>query len=147
MSMEMRVFFAGELPTPAVLNAAMQALGLEVSVGDEEIPLDRYRGFMPMAYGAGEDADESGSEVYVGVASEAIADLGITGVDPALDREVSFRWGGDLMECACANAVAAAIARITGGTIYDDEAGAPISIDAAVTNVRSCISMMRKSGA
>lgn len=94
---------------------------------------------------AGDDADETGVEVHVGDAREAIADLGIEGIDPGLDREVTLRWGGDLMECACANALAAAIAKVKGGTIWDDSAGASIAVEGAVANIHACISLLRKA--
>lgn len=147
MSMEMRVFFAGDLPKPGDVEAELRALGLGFSMRDVETPIDGYGGFVPMLVGEGDDAEETGVEVHVGAAQESIAELGIEGVDPSLDREVAFRWGGDLMECACANALAVAIARVKGGTIWDDSAGASISVEGAVANIHACIALLRKTGA
>jgi hypothetical protein len=131
MSMEMRVFFAGPLPTLAAVTQSMQQLGLNFAITDQELGPDNS-GYMPMSYGNGHDARETGVEVHVGSAVESIADLGIEGIDPKLNNEISFRWGGDAMEGACAEALAAAIATLTGGVILEDQEGIIISVETAI---------------
>src|SRR5260370_9430743 len=132
MSMEMRVFFAGPMPTPVAVTPSMQRLGLNFAITDRQCEFEAYGGFMPMSYGDGADAHETGVEVYVGSARETIDDLGIEGIDPKLNNEISFRWGGDLMEGACAAALAAAIATLTGGVMWDDSEGVIISVETAL---------------
>jgi hypothetical protein len=132
MSMEVTVFFAGPLPTPAAVTKAMQQLGLDFAITDHQSGFDSGGGFMPMSYGAGEDVQETGVEVRMGSARETIDDLGLEGIDPNLDNEIWFRWGGDAMQGACAEALAAAIASLTGGVIWDDSEGVIISVEAAV---------------
>jgi hypothetical protein len=135
MSMEMRVFFAGPLPTPAAVTQTMQRLGLNFGITDQQSGFDSAAGFMPMSYSKGDEAYETGVEVYVGSARETIDEFGIEGVDPKLNNEISFRWSSNAMEGACAEALAAAIATLTGGVIYDDSEGIIISIE---TSIKYC---------
>jgi len=86
---------------------------------------------MPMSYGKGADALDVGVEVYVGSARDTVDGLGIEGVDPKLNNEISFRWS-DEMEGACADALAAAIATLTHGVIWEDYGGTIISVETAV---------------
>jgi hypothetical protein len=132
MSMEMRVFFAGPMPTPVAVTQSMQRLGLNFAITDRQCEFEAYGGFMPMSSGEGADAHETGVEVYAGSARETIDDLGIEGIDPKLNNEISFRWCGDLMEGACAAALAAAIATLTGGVMWDDSEGVIISVETAL---------------
>lgn len=140
MSMEMRVFFAGSMPTPVAVTQSMQRLGLNFAITDRQCEFDAHSGFMPMSYGEGADALETGVEVYVGSARETIDDLGIEGIDPKLNNEISFRWSSDLMEGACAQALAAAIATLTGGVIWDDSEAEIISVETAVKYLREFLS-------
>jgi hypothetical protein len=89
---------------------------------------------MPMSCGKGADTLETGVEVYVSSARETVDELGIEGIDPKLSSEISLRWDGD-MEGACAEALAAAIATLTPGVIWDDSQGAIISV---VTAAKYC---------
>jgi hypothetical protein len=136
MSNEMRVFFAGPMPTPVAVTQSMQQLGLNFAITGHQGEFDADGGFLPMSYGKGEDAHETGVEVYVGSTRETIDDLGIEGIDPNLNNEISFRWGGDALEGACADALAAAIATLTGGLIWDDSGGVIISVETAVKDCR-----------
>jgi hypothetical protein len=98
MSMEMRVFFAGPIPTAQALERTMAEIGLSFKI-TEHVSLGDHSGFLPMTYGLGEDLDETGVEVYSDPAAPDIEDLGITGVDPAFVEQLSFRWGSDMMAC------------------------------------------------
>lgn len=146
MSMEIRVFFAGPLPPPAALAAAMAGFDLRFRLAEPETPLDDASGFVPMTYSAGEDAEETGCEVYLGPAAETISEFAITGIDPALNREIALRWGGDALEGASACALAAAVTHLTGGTIYDDAAGAITTIDAARRAANELIALADAGG-
>jgi hypothetical protein len=141
MSMEMRVFFSGPLPSRQAVQQVMHDLGLLFGISDIHDALDDCSGFLPMTY----KEKETGTEVYVGSAQKTIDELGIGGLDSSLNREISFRWGGDLMECASANALSMAIAKLTGGVIYDDSEGAVLPIDAALQITRSCLMSARET--
>jgi hypothetical protein len=140
MSMHMRVFFAGPRPTPAAVTESMGRLGLDFAITDHELGSDNG-GFMPMSFGKGDDALETGVEVYLGAAGETIDELGIEGIDPKLENEICFRWSSDLMEGACALALAAAIATLTGGVIFEDYEGVIISVETAVEYCREGLSL------
>ena len=132
MSMEMSVFFAGPIPTTAAVTQTMQQLGLNFAITDHQSGFDAAGGFMPMSYGNGGDTYETGVEVYVGSARERIDHLGIEGIDPKFNDEISFRWSADLMAGACAEALAAAIATLTHGVIWEDYGDTIISVETAV---------------
>ena len=118
--MEMSVFFAGPIPTTAAVTQTMQQLGLNFAITDHQNGFDAARGFMPMSYGKGADALDVGVEVYMGSARDRVDALGIEGVDPKFNNEISFRWSSRLMGGACAEALAAAIATLTHGVIWED---------------------------
>ena len=132
MSMEMSVFFAGPIPTTAAVTQTMQQLGLNFAITDHQSGFDAARGFMPMSYGKGADALDVGVEVYMGSARDRVDAHGIEGVDPKFNNEISFRWSADLMEGACAEALAAAIATLTHGVIWEDYGDTIISVETAV---------------
>jgi hypothetical protein len=132
MSMEMRVFFAGSLPTSVAVTQSMRQLGLNFTVTGRQSKFDADGGFIPLSYGNGEGVHETGVEVYLGSTRETVGELGIEGIDPNLNNEISFRWAGDALEGASAEALAAAIATLTGGVIWDDSEGVIISVEAAV---------------
>ena len=132
MSMEMSVFFAGPIPTTAAVTQTMQQLGLNFAITDCQSGFDAARGFMPMSYGKGADALDVGVEVYKGSARDRVDALGIEGVDPKFNNEISFRWSSRLMGGACAEALAAAIATLTHGVIWEDYGGTIISVETAV---------------
>jgi hypothetical protein len=138
MSMEMRVFFVGPVPTAEALERTMVEIGLPFRITDH-VSLGDHSGFLPMTYGSGNDQEETGVEVYSDPAGPDIDDLGITGVDPTFVNQVSFRWGGDMMACVAAEALAAAIAKLTGGIVYEDTEGVlkttPEAIALAHTNL------------
>ena len=131
MSMEIHVFFSGLPPLPLAVTKAMEQLGLDFAISDPDSGFE-LGGFMPMTNGSGMGAIETGTEVYLGSAKEMIDALGIEGIDPKLEHEISFRWGSDFMEGACAIALSAAIAKLTNGVIWEDSSGEVLSIENAV---------------
>lgn len=143
MSTEIRVFFPQSLPSRKAVQQSMHDLGFALDIADLEDEFDGCDGFLPMIAREGGEDEETGTEVYVAAARESIETYGIEDLDPALDREISFRWSSDALEGACAFALAAAIAKLTGGAIYDDTAGTVISIDAALQAARDSLKQAR----
>ena len=80
----------------------------------------------------GDDALETGTEVYFDPTASTIEEFGIGGVDPSFKTEISFRFGGDMMECVAAEALAAAIAKLTSGIVYEDQEGVLKTVDEAI---------------
>ena len=58
MSMEINVFFRGDLPSKAALTQGMAALGFPLAIVHDEGALDEQNGFMPMLL----DGKETGVE-------------------------------------------------------------------------------------
>ena len=127
MSMLTYVFFAGPLPTPVAVTQSMQRLGLNFAISDPQ-----QGEFTPMTYHEGADTFETGVAIFEGSTAQTIDDLGIEGIDPKLKNMISFCWSTDLREGACAQALAAAIATLTGGVIWVDSAREIISVESAV---------------
>jgi hypothetical protein len=123
MSAEMRVYFAGPPPACAAIEAAMAELDLPFKI-TEHVDLAKQSGYLPMTHGTGDDEQDTGTEVYFDSTAATIAEFELKGVDQSFTSELSFRWGGDLLECACAEALAAAVAHLTGGIVYEDTEGA-----------------------
>jgi hypothetical protein len=90
-----------------------------------------------MSYSNGEGVHEM--EVYVDSTRATVDELGIEGIDPKLKNEISFRWAGDALEGASAEALAAAIATLTGGVIWENSEGVIISVETAVEYATSCV--------
>ncbi len=131
MSMEMRVYFAGDPPNRAQLNEVMRAAGFAFVI-TAEIDWERQSGYLPMRFGHSGGEIDTGVEAYFDAQASTIAEFDLTGVDPTFTKEVSFRWGGDLLECVAAEAVSAAIATIRKGVVYEDEAGVLMTAEQTV---------------
>ncbi|MGH6814991.1 MAG: hypothetical protein ACREC6_04745 [Hyphomicrobiaceae bacterium] len=128
MSREMRVFFSGPLPSPQAAQKVMCGFGFPYRIVDLMCDFDRVDGFLPMICGA----DQSGIEICIGSAFDTIEARGIADFEPTLEREAAIRWRGDTMERACAYALSAAIAQLTGGIVYEDESGSRLDVDIAM---------------
>jgi hypothetical protein len=118
----------------------MRQLGLRFAVKDTATGFS-LAGFTPMIFGDGAGAKETGTETYQGAAKETIDQMDIQGIDAELEHEISFRWGSDFMEGACAFALSAGIARLTNGVIWEDSAGEIISIEQAVETCREFVAV------
>jgi hypothetical protein len=120
MSMENNLFFHGDLPSREALTATMREMGFAFTIDPQEFPLDEQQGFMPMTYG---DETATGVEFDLWAGREILDDI-LDGrvLDPKFDRSANFRWGGSMLECAAGYAVAAAMAKLTGGVMFDFDA-------------------------
>jgi hypothetical protein len=134
MADEVHVFFAGKLPSRAAFNRAMRALGHPVSLVDQKGQLEGQSGFMPMRL----FREDSGVEFDVFEGREAESEVE-RGVDPSLDRRASFRWSGSLDEAFLGYCGAVALARLTGGVIFDEAEGRIVSIDEATATASALL--------
>jgi hypothetical protein len=116
MSMSMRVYFKGPIPTTTAIEQTMAEAGLPFRI-TEGRPIEGHTGYLPMTFGEGDDEIETGSEVSTYAGAPTIAEIGITGVDPTFNQEIAFDFSA-MMECVAAEALAAAIAQLTGGIVY-----------------------------
>jgi hypothetical protein len=142
MSMSRRVLFAGSAPAVKDVQQALHDLGFDHLIDDQSAPLSSYDGFMPMKYASGAVSKQTGVEIFVGDAREFVEKLGLSEVDPRFDCDVSFRWGGDLHEALAAFALSAAIATVTGGSVFDDESGAFETVEETIAQAQDLLSYL-----
>ena len=58
--MEMRVYFAGKPPSCAAIDGTLAQIGLPFRI-TEPVSLENHSGYLPMTYGEGDDALETGT--------------------------------------------------------------------------------------
>ena len=105
-----------ELPTTAALQTAISNDPTFTLMIDAETDLQSTAGFVPCEI----CGVESGVEIDFDDSPELIAGFG----EIASDRDccLVFRWGGDMIECACAMVLSYALAKHYNGIIsYDGE--------------------------
>lgn len=128
MSMERHVFFRGKLPSKAALARAMKELGFAFSIKPATGPLEQQSGFMPMLL----RGEETGIEFDVFDGRSTIDEFETGEVDQSFDRCANFRWGGDETEMLVALCASAALAKLTGGIVFDEEEGKLLCLDEAI---------------
>jgi hypothetical protein len=107
MSLLQTAFVAkSRVPDRAKLEEAVRALGFDLSIDEFYQPFN-CSGFLPCVL----KGKKSGFEIYFGSPKEAFQNF------PHLKEEagtrdcaITFRWGGDMTECACVLIVSAALA-------------------------------------
>jgi hypothetical protein len=141
MSMEMRVFFRGDVPDTAALTRAMQEVGFPISVVQPDYPLQGHRGFMPMLL----RGQESGAEFYLDDGRDQIEEMVVperfADVDPSFDRTISFRFGSKWDELICATCAVAALAKLLNGIVYEEQDGVLWPVDQAIQEARNFLEM------
>jgi hypothetical protein len=128
MAMETHVFFRGKLPSKAALSRALKELGFPLAIKPATGSLEQQAGFMPMTFWH----EETGAEFDAYNGNDALADFANLRLDPRFDRRASFRWGGDAHECAAGTCGAAALAKLVGGVVFDEQENRLLSIDDAI---------------
>ncbi len=118
MSLELSVLLPSDrLPSVHEWQAAIDSLPFPLQL-DPELDIRENVGFVPCKL-AGE---ESGFELYLDQASDLVGSYPhIEAAVAGRDVAVSFRWGGDMSECACVVAAAAALVKGFGGLAYDPQ--------------------------
>jgi hypothetical protein len=116
MSSEMHVLFAGRLPGAKALTRAMKELGFPLSIKAVVGALDRHSGFLPMRL----RREDTGVEFDVFDEPADVAEVAGADADPRFTRSANFRWGGDEDEMLCAMCMAAALAKLVGGMVADE---------------------------
>ena len=108
MSLLQTAYVAREsVPQREALQAAVDSLGFDCKVDSSYSPFNST-GFLPCVL----NGKESGFEIYFEPAVKRLEDF------PHLSEQVgrrdvaiTFRWGGDMAECACVLIVSAALAK------------------------------------
>lgn len=91
-----------------------------------------------MCLGAGEQAQDSGVEIFKSDAASFARERNL-GSEARFGQVVTCRWGASLDSCVCGMAVCAAIAKLTGGSIFSDLTGEFMSVDACAAEASAIL--------
>ena len=119
MSLQQTAYVArAHVPDRAALQAAVDALGFDCKIDTFYVPF-QCSGFLPCVLAG----SESGFEIYFEAAADVLPDFpNLAGTVGSRDVAISFRWGGDMSECACVLIVSAALAKSFGAIVhYQDD--------------------------
>ena len=119
MSLQQTAYVArSNVPDRAALQAAVDALGFDCKIDTFYVPF-QCSGFLPCVLAG----SESGFEIYFEAAADVLSDFpNLAGTVGSRDVAITFRWGGDMSECACVLIVSAALAKSFGGIVhYQDD--------------------------
>jgi hypothetical protein len=120
MAIELHVFMHdSRVPSRAAWQHTIEQLGFPTTL-ERSLDLRRDTGFRPTIY----KEQPTGFEFHLEPAAGILS--GYSHIAPHVgDRDMcaTFRWGGDLTECAAALSAAAALTKIAGGIYYypDDD--------------------------
>jgi hypothetical protein len=108
----------GSVPERESLQAAVDSLGFDCKIDSSYTPF-KSTGFLPCVL----NGKESGFEIYFEPSTESMeAFPHLSEQVGRRDVAITFRWGGDMMECACILIVSAALAKKFGAIIhYQDD--------------------------
>jgi hypothetical protein len=115
MSLQQTAYVArSNVPDRAALQAAVDALGFDCKIDTFYVPF-QCSGFLPCVLAG----SESGFEIYFEAATDVLSDFpNLTGTVGSRNVAITFRWGGDMSECACVLIVSAALAKTFGAIVH-----------------------------
>jgi hypothetical protein len=119
MSLQQTAYVArANVPDRAALQAAVDALGFDCKIDTFYVPF-QCSGFLPCVLAG----SASGFEIYFEAAADVLSDFpNLAGTVGSRDVAITFRWGGDMSECACVLIVSAALAKTFGAIVhYQDD--------------------------
>jgi hypothetical protein len=120
MSLELHIFMQdSRIPNRDIWQQAIEQAGFP-TVLEQTLDLRRDTGFRPTTY----KGQSTGFEFYLEPATNILSSYThIASQVGSRDRCATFRWGGDLIECAAALSAAAALTKLTDGIYFypDDE--------------------------
>lgn len=136
MSLEMQVFLRKErVPAVSAWQAAVTTLGIALELDPQLNPL-QDSGFSPSKI----NGNQSGFEIYSEPAAALLAEQPRL-TKPVADRDwcISFRWGGDLKECACVLGASAALVKTCDAVAYYPDDDLIYSLDRLLDEAKSCL--------
>lgn len=118
MSVDLVVFTARRaMPAPRVWARSIVEAGFPAEL-DSDFDIDDFSGFLPCRY----DGIDAGFEYLAGPPEAVELELG-----PEIDFSVTFVTHSDARELASSIAAAATLCSLTGGLLYDPQAGASVT--------------------
>src|SRR5262245_5537885 len=119
MSLELHVLFQGKLPSKAALTRCFKELGFPLAFAVGTSLLEQHKGFLPMRL----RREESGVEFDTSRGRAHVEEIAGKRVDPRFTSSANFRWGGDDNEFVTAFCLAAALAKLVDGVVFDPQEG------------------------
>jgi hypothetical protein len=119
MSLQQNAYvLRASVPDRAALQAAVDALGFDCKIDSFYVPF-QCSGFLPCVLAG----SKSGFEIYFEPAASVLSDFPhLAGTVGSRDVAITFRWGGDMSECACVLIVCAALTKSFGAIVhYQDD--------------------------
>lgn len=110
--------FRQSVPDRELLQAAIDSLGFDCKVDASYVPFEST-GFLTCTL----NGNGSGFEIFFEPSAEALNEFPEL-AEAVGSREIgiTFRWGGDMAECACVLIVSAALAKSFGAVVhYQDD--------------------------
>ena len=106
------------IPERDALQVAVDSLGFDCKIDASYVPF-KSSGYLPCVL-AGK---KSGFEIYFERAADVVGDNPhLTESVGSREVAITFRWGGDMAECACVLIVSAALAKSFGAIVhYQDD--------------------------
>ncbi len=126
------------VPDRAALQAAIDTLGFDCKIDAAYVPF-QCSGFLPCVLAG----TESGFEIYFESAADVFTDFQhLAQAVGSRDVAITFRWGGDMSECACVLIVSAALAKSFGAIVHYQDDDMLCSADQLVAEANSALQAM-----
>ena len=123
------------VPDRPRLEEAVRALGFDLSVDEFYRPFD-CSGFLPCVL----KGNQSGFEIDFDSAHEILQRFpNLKERIGSRDSTISFRWGGDMAECACVMIVTAALAKNFEAVIYYQDDHLLYSTEQIIAEARAAL--------
>jgi hypothetical protein len=136
MSLEMRVFLdRGKIPNRASWQAVVGSLGIPFELDPDRDPI-HDSGFSPSKIKGLDSGFEICSEPAEGFLEDQAELARRVG-----DRDwcISFRWGGDLNECACVLAASAALVKLCDAVAYYPDDNLTYDLNGLLEEAKRCL--------
>jgi hypothetical protein len=136
MSLELHIFLKREV-TPDRLRwqESIDALGMPLTL-NPDLDLSKDSGFSPSKL----NGEDSGFEIYPTDAREVLSAYPhLSSIVGNCDYVISFRWGGDLKECASVLFAVAALVKDCGGIAYSPHDDTVCDFDQLVAEAKQCL--------
>jgi hypothetical protein len=136
MSLEMHVFLEKRrVPDRASWQAAVDFLGLPLRLSPDLDPI-HDTGFSPSEI----EGRKSGFEIYSEPPDALLQNQAeLANVVGNRDWCISFRWGGDLNECACALAASAGLVKLCDAVAYCADDDLTHDLNRLLEDFRTCL--------
>jgi hypothetical protein len=123
------------VPDRAALQGAVDALGFDCKIDAFYLPF-QCSGFLPCVLAG----STSGFEIYFEPATDVLSGFPhLAGTVGSRDVAITFRWGGDMSECACVLILSAALAKTFDAIVHYQDDDMLYSSDQPVEEARAAL--------